>query len=271
VNAVLILPSTYTVDGDPTPLIFMHHGRSGTVTDSTWYSTVANWPNFYNAYLNAGYAVFDVNGAGPYAADNTFNHDYGCPNCILAAYKAYEYIRAHYNVDRKIFVHGTSMGGITAVSFAKNFSNIVRAVGVFSTADLRNYAVTKWPEEVAPRFGYVDAAAMAADGYSELPAFELSVEHYNSSGARQFHGYDYNWKADSTEIHVSAFPVPIKYWHGTADESTSYTWSEEAVKAIRKGGGMAYYRPIAGAGHDICTGGNSTVISEAVMWFNRFR
>ena len=138
VNAVLILPNSYTPTGKPTPLIFMHHGRSGTVTDTTWYTTTQYWPNFYNAYLNAGFAVFDVNGAGPYAADNTYNHDYGCPNCILAAYAAYEYIREHYNVDRKIFVHGTSMGGITAVSFAKNFSNIVRAVGVFSTADRKS-------------------------------------------------------------------------------------------------------------------------------------
>lgn len=273
VNAVLILPDTYSPGGDPTKLIFMHHGASGTVTDATWYSSVANWPNFYNAYLNAGYAVFDVNGSGPYsAADEVYHRDHGCPNGILAAHAAYEYICKNYNVDKRILVHGSSMGGSTAISFTKNFPNIVRAVGLFSPENLRGAAISSYSyaDGTAQNFGYADQAAAAADGYAEMLCAALTVEHYNSSGQRQFHPFDYAWENDSTETHVAQFPAPVKFWHGTADTSTDPQFSEAAVDAIRLGGGMAYYRPVSGAGHNICTGSNSTVINEAVLWFNRF-
>lgn len=270
VNAVLILPDTYTPDGTPTPLIFMHHGQSGTVTDTTWYSSVANWPNFYNAYLNAGFAVFDVNGCGPYsAADETYHRDYGCPNGILAAHAAYEYIRANYNVDARILVHGTSMGGATAIAFTKAFPGIVRAVGLFSPAELRTSATGAYADYIAPNYGYADAAAMASDWYAELVASSLTIKHYKD-GALQEHPFTYDWKNDSTEVHVAEFPVPVKFWHGTSDSTTSPVFSRKAVDAIRLGGGRAYYRPVSGAGHEISTGGDSTVISEAVLWFKRY-
>ena len=272
VNAVLILPSSYAPDGEPTKLIFMHHGQSGTVTDTSWYSNVQNWPAFYGAYLDAGFAVFDVNGCGPYsAADETYHRDYGCPNGLQAALKAYEYICQNYNVDRKLLVHGTSMGGATAIAFAKAFPSIVEAVGLFAPAELRTSATNNtYKSYIATNYGYTDAAAMASDGYAELIASALTVEHYNSSGQRQSHDFTYDWKNDSTETHVARFPVPVKFWHGTSDTTTSPKFSEEAVNAIRRGGGTAYYRPVSGADHGISTGSNSTVINEAVLWFKRF-
>lgn len=273
VNAVLILPSTYTPDGEPTKLIFMHHGASGTVTDTTWYSEVQSWPNFYNGYLNAGFAVYDVNGCGPYSAeDEAYHRDYGCPNGVLAAHAAYEYIIKNYNIDKRIFVHGSSMGGAIAISFPKAFANIVRAVGLFSPAELRGAAIDTYTycDEVASNFGYADQAAAAADNYEEFWASALTMEHYNSSGERQFHPFDYDWRNDDTETHVARFPVPAKFWHGTADTNTSPLFSQKAVNALRLGGCMAFYRPVSGGTHNICTGSNSTVINEAVLWFKRF-
>lgn len=274
VNTVLILPSTYSANGSPTKLILMHHGTSGTVTDTAWYPSVQNWSNFYNAYLNAGYAVYDVNGSGPYSADDTvYRMDNGCPNAVLAAHAAYEYIIKKYNIDKRIFVHGSSMGGTMAISFPKAFPGIVRAVGLFAPAELRAAAISSYTycNEVAVNYGYADQTAAAADGYQEFLASALTMEHYNSSGQRQFHPFDYDWKNDSTETHVASFPVPAKFWHGTSDTSTSPLFSEKAVDALRLGNCMAFYRPVSGAGHNICTGNNSTVINEAVLWFNRFR
>ena len=274
VNAVLILPSTYLANGAPTKLIFMHHGTSGTVTDNSWYSSASSWPNFYNGYLNAGYAVFDINGSGPYSADDgVYHRDNGCPNAVFAAHAAYEYIIKNYNIDKRIFVHGSSMGGTIGISFPKAFPEIVRAVGLFAPAELKDAAISSYSycNQVAVNYGYADQAAAAADGYEEFWASALSMEHYNSSGERQSHPFDYDWENDSTETHVASFPAPIKFWHGTADTSTSPLFSEKAVDALRKGRCMAFYRPVSGGGHNICTGANSTVISEAVLWFNRFK
>ena len=272
VNAVLMVPSTYSAGGNPTKMIFMHHGQSGTVTDTTWYTQTQYWPNFYNAYLNAGFAVFDVNGSGPYsAADEVYHRDYGCPNGLQAAFKAYQYITKKYNIDKKILVHGTSMGGATAIAFAKTYPEIVMAAGLFAPAELRAAATgDNFKEIIAENYGYQSSTAMVNDGYAEVVASNITLEHYNSSGERQFHPFEYDWKNDSTETHVAQFPVPIKLWQGTNDTSVSPTWSEKIIDAIRLGGGMAYYRPISGAGHEVSTGGNSTAVSEGVLWFSRF-
>ncbi len=273
VNTVLILPSTYTPDGEPTKLIFMHHGTSGTVSDTQWYPTASKWPDFYNAYLSAGFAVFDINGSGPYSSsDEVYHRDNGCPNALQAAHKAWEYITKTYNIDKRILVHGSSMGGEIGVSFAKTYPNIVRAVGLFAPAELRAACLSTYTycDYVAQNYGYADQAAAAADGYEEMWACALSMEHFNSSGQRQTHSFDYDWISATSETHVAHFPVPVKFWHGTSDSSTNPLFSQRAVDAIRLGGGMAYYRPVSGGGHDICTGSNSTVISEAVLWFKRF-
>lgn len=273
VNSVLILPNSYKPYGTPTKLIFMHHGVSGTVTDTSWYSNVQHWSDFYNAYLNAGFAVFDINGAGPYsAADETYHKDYGCPNALQAALKAYEHIVSKYNVDKRIMVHGTSMGGATAVAFTKFFPEIVKAVGLFAPAELKDAVVSTYASanDVCINYGYASQAAAEADDFEECKQCALSIEHYNSSGELQNHNFLYDWENDATEKHIATFPVPIKFWHGTADTSTDPLFSEKAVEALRNGGCSAFYRPVSGAGHNISTGSNSTVINEAVLWFKRF-
>lgn len=276
VNAVLALPQSYESGGTPTKAIFMHHGQSGTVTGSSWYSQVANWDDFYNAYLDAGFAVFDVNGSGPYSANDTVYHrDYGCPNGLQAAHKAYEYIIKNYNIDPMIFVHGSSMGGATAAAFAKTYPDIVRAVGLFSPAELRGAAVNSTTSDeiknaVAINYGYESVEAMAAAGYEELKSSYWTVEHYNSNGERQFHPFEYDWKEDDTETHVADFPVPVKVWVGTADTAISPLFCAKIVDALRLGGCMAYLRQIEGGTHTICTGANATVNAEAALWFARF-
>ncbi len=270
VNAVLVLPESYTAHGTPTKLIFMHHGVSGTVSNTQWYGNSVNWTKFYTAYINAGYAVFDVNGVGAYASTNNNNKDYGAPACIQAAIKAYEYILASYNIDPHLYVHGSSMGGATAVAFAKKYPELVRAVGLFAPAELRAAAVgNTYKEIIATNYGYTDAAAMVADGYAELIPSAPTVEHYDGNGARLFLAFADKW-TDVAGTHLCRFPMPVKIWHGTADTDTSPTYSSALIDAIRADGGTAYFRSVEGGTHSISTGADDTVIAEAVLWFNRF-
>ena len=276
VDSVLMLPSNYSPSGEPTKLIFMHHGNTGTVNveDKTWYSEVNTWSNFVNAYLNAGYAVFDVNGCGP-VSDSNANHDYGAFGALQAAFKAYKYILNKYNVSEKIMVHGSSMGGITAYAFAKIFPEIVEAVGLFSPAQLSHSAQSvNLDDYIAVNYGYTDVESMVTDDYSRLISASPSIDFYND-GVKTYKPYTYEWvdnhQTDGLDIECKDFNAPIKIWCGTADTAVNPNYGKELCNAITKKGGLAIFRSVSGATHTMSTGANSTVKSEAVMWFNRFK
>ena len=276
VDCVLRLPSGYSPTGNPTKLIFMHHGNSGTVNveDETWYSESNVWINFVNAYLDAGYAVFDVNGCGP-VSDPNASHDYAAFGALEAAFKAYQYIVANYNINPNILVHGSSMGGATAYAFAKAYGGIVDAIGLFSPALLsRSAQMDSVDDYIAVNYGYADVAAMIADGYSRLILSNPHIE-YLQNGARIDKAYTYDWVnehiVDGLDIVCTDIRVPIKIWCGTADTSVDPKYGDELAKAIVNGGGFALFRAVQDGTHRAGLGGDATVNSEAVMWFNRFK
>lgn len=276
VDCVLRLPSTYSPTGVPTKLIFMHHGNSGTVNaeNETWYSESNVWINFVNAYLEAGYAVFDVNGCGG-VSDPNASHDYAAFGALEAAFKAYQYIVTNYNIKPNILVHGSSMGGATAYAFAKSFGNIVDAVGLFSPALLsRSAQMSSVDDYIAVNYGYTDVAAMVADNYMRLVPSSPTIEYY-ADGIKTTKAYTYDWvnehDTDGLDIVCKDFNMPVKIWCGTADTSVDPKYGEELAKAITNAGGMALFRPITGGVHSACVGGDATVNAEAVMWFDRFR
>ena len=275
VDCVLKLPTSYTSGGDPTRLVFMHHGNSGTVNvaNETWYSEVNVWANFVNTYLNAGYAVFDVNGCGP-VTDSDASHDYGAFGALQAAYKAYEYIKRKYNVKDRIFVHGSSMGGATVYAFAKMFGGIVDAIGLFSPALLsRSAQLDAADDYISVNYGYADVAEMVADNYSHLLPANPTIEYYHD-GVKVEKPYTYDWVNNHTEdgltIICKDFNIPIKIWCGTSDAVVDMNYGDELAKAILSAGGMAIFRPVEGGNHNAGLGNNSTVNAEAIMWFNRF-
>ena len=286
VDCVLGLPTSYTNDGKPTKLIFMHHGQSGTVSadNETWYPESSVWPNFVNEYLNAGYAVFDVNGSGAYNgdADTDANHqDYGCPNAIQAVYKAYAYIINNYNIDPHIFVHGSSMGAVLAYSFAKAHSNIVDAIGLFSPALLFLSATGQSDlsqdslNAIALNYGYSSTAEMVSDGYKNLLQCSPFITFVDSNGTIVEKPYSYNWvdnyEADSLSIKCNDITIPIKIWCGSADTSVNPKNGEALTKALKNTWRTSYFREIQGANHSAGLGANATVRTEAVLWFNRFK
>ena len=273
VDCVLQLPKNYSPGGEPVRLIFMHHGNSGTVNvqNKTWYSEVGSWKTFVNAYLNAGYAVFDVNGCGP-VTDTNASHDYGAFGALQAAYKAYQHICRNYNVKSRIFVHGSSMGGATAYAFAKAFGGVVDAIGLFAPALLpRSAQLASAKEYIAVNYGYADSAEMVADGYSHLLSATPCIQFFDS-GTKIEKPYTYDWvnTADGYTKFCADFKIPVKIWCGTADDVVDIQYGNKLAEAIKNAGGLAIYRAVDGVGHTGAIGASSLVNSEAVMWFDRF-
>lgn len=277
VDCVVKFPATYSPGGKPTKLIFMHHGNSGTVNSEaeTWYSESNVWINFVQGYLEAGYAVFDVNGCGP-VSDEGASHDYGAFGALQAAYKAYKYIVDKYNVDSRIFVHGSSMGGATAYAFAKAYGGIIDAIGLFAPALLsRSAQMDSVYDYVAVNYGYNDVTSMEEDDYTHLLSANPHIDYYDTeTGAKILKPYIYDWVnnhvSDGLNIVCRDFQIPVKIWCGTSDTSVDPHYGDALAEAISNGGGLAIFRPVENGTHSAGLGGNSTVIAEAVMWFDRF-
>jgi len=276
VNAVVMLPSTYKAYGKPTKAIFLHHGQSGTVTDTTWYSQAdqTTWKALLNSYLNAGFAVFDVNGCGPADGTTRYHRDYGCFNGIQAAYKAYQYLIATYNIDARIFVHGGSMGGATAISFVKAYPGIVSALVLFAPAEVaRSAQTTSYRLDIAQNYGYADIAAMEADGYKNLIPAMPDVEHYDAEGNRVFLPVTADWAVGSAYTgltNLCKLPCPVKAWHGADDDTTRPAYTRALITAAFNAGVQAFYTEVSGVGHELTVGASATANAEAVLWLSRF-
>jgi pimeloyl-ACP methyl ester carboxylesterase len=234
------------------------------------------WNKFVDGYLAAGYAVFDVNGCGPVSVTGA-SHDYGAFGALQAAYKAYKYIVDKYNVEERIFVHGSSMGGVTAYAFVKAYGGIVDAVGLFAPAMLsRSAQMDSVDDYIAVNYGYEDVAEMTADNYANLISANPHIDYYDAAtGAKVVKPFTYdcvnNYASDGLDIYCDELRKPIKIWCGTSDTSVDPNYGDALAKAITNSGGLAVFRPISGGTHNAGLGNNSIVISEAVMWFDRFK
>lgn len=272
VDCAFSLPSTYSEIGKPVPLVFMHHGKSATIdaTNQTWCSQYANWSTLISTLNTAGYAVFDING---YDQAPNGHSDYSCPVAVRAFTKAYEYITSHYNVQKQIYSCGYSMGTTMAVTIAKQFPRLVKAVGLFCPVLLQQSASGNVNDEIiATAYGYADAAAMRADDYAKLMSQVIGVNYYDSNGIRVFKNAGYNWfsNPDNLTVEVTDIFMPIKSWTGENDGSASPDAGLYIQEAMFNGCKEAYFHQIPGGTHTIGAGGNTTVNDELVLWLNRF-
>ena len=250
VYCALKLPSTYTQLGKKSKLVMLCHGSGRNVygEESSWVN-VAPYNALVNAFVNAGYAVFDCNG---YANDYYGHEVWGAPKGVQAWRKAYDYVVKNYNVDENFSIYGFSMGGLTALNIAfSNFPNI-KCVAVGS------------------------------------PVLDL-VKCWNGNAKDNMqHSYDMtNYDTDKVAGSNPIANVidgkcyksipPLRIWYGgteTGAESTgAYVEKEDAkklVNALKSSNSIASYREVEGCGHGICYGENSSVNAEIVMFFNRY-
>lgn len=236
VPSVLWLPTNYTTTGKKTPLVMMAHGHGEYVDSNGNWGSNQTWIAWKNQLVNAGYAVFDVNGY-----DNTIamgSKSWGSPRAIEAYYKAYLFILQNYNVDEKIIVTGGSMGGMAALNFANAHSDVIRCVLAY-----------------APCLDFLNQG-----GGNSLWVTEYKAS-YGTDTAKNVDGW--------SPINIKHLSVPLKIWHGTGDTTIAHSYSQTLIDNLKANNSPCELRLLNGASHDVAYG-NATVMAESLIFMNRF-
>lgn len=261
-NAVISLPTNYNPYGDPVPLIMLCHGQSARVnaTDRKWFGNSADFLRLLRGFTGAGYAVFDVGSTNPDNPDIAFA-DWGNPALMGAYIKAWEYVKAHYNVEHRLFIYSESMGTMAALNMLKWYpSDIVTAINSAPRTNLEKYVPTTTMiggysvgDAIRLRYGFTDA--------SELPHRLIGYDNYHQIVT-----------ISGTDYVFHQFP-PVKVLAGGDDDANDNLLETRAYyAALINSGNVINYREVAGVNHhDMCYLITGDTLQECVDWFNRFR
>lgn len=234
-DGVLILPKSYTTDGKATRLVITCHGAGGTVTTDD----AQIIPKPLTKYLVAnGYAVMDVNGLPEEYAKLQgidLRNNIGSPIAIRSYVKAYFYCVNNFNLQREVFVHGASMGGISSTNLVLSGQIPVIAHSAFCPVlDTFNEIFTHpW-----------------SDG---LPKYAMSKIYDFDKDANGEFVYDENKLAGFNPVNnakAKYYPVPVKFWHCIDDPVVNYQVTEKFIKTLKDNGLPAYLRPFSYGGHE---------------------
>lgn len=249
----LKLPKAYTTTGKQTKLAVCMHGAGGVVYDGhpgelSGFSTLCD---------NENYAILDCNGVDGVTTTEGSAEHMGNPVALRAYKKAIDYVVEHYNVEDMIYLHGHSMGGLTALNFTNMFPNVVKVLGLhYPVTDLYNQAFLhpwypeKTKQDLAKYYVFSDASGSTYEaekviGYNPIKNKTVTIG-----------------ESDYTNLQV-----PVKIWHGNADTAVNYEYSVKLVDAIKRNGGIADIRVLDGVGHNA---GSGAMVTELRRWFNRF-
>ena len=258
VSCAIKLPPNYSPDGVPSKLIMLCHGSSNLgLFDGGWTDN-AGYNNIVTAFNNAGYAVFDCNG---YKDDEAGWNSFGAPRGLEGYRKAYDYVTRNYNVEKEFSIYGFSMGGLVAMNLVCTGMPNVKCVGLGS------------PVLNVKEFCYDLGMSTAAVNLAHGVATDAS---YNKAMLRGFDPIQNVISEDGVNVFRRTIP-PVKIWFGAnetginADNQTVNKGNAPVIcEAIRNAGGVAYYKEIANAAHEICYGNNEYAVNEFVYWINRF-
>lgn len=258
-SCVLQLPKSYVSDGRRTKVIMLCHGLSSDVNYEEWGNNGATF-NAMIAYFNdCGYAVFDTNGARPTTdTDPVYKEGrvlptIGAPKAVEAYNKAFEWVRDNYNVYDKVYVLGASQGGLCAWNYTFTYPHKVAAIGLF--AGFSNLKLQAWE----------NLASTWREYFGEYYGFNNPIVTYE----------DEKTIGSNPVLRINAegkcfLNNPTKFWVGANDDAHFGAQGKRMIDAIQLSGGIAYFRVISGAGHEIAGGANLVANEELILWFNRF-
>ena len=253
VNCVMKLPGNYSVYGKPTKLVMLCHGAGKGVntTDSTdtWIKEVG-YNNIVNSLLSNGYAIFDCNGI---ANDLYHCNFWGEQRGVEAYRKAYQYIVNNYNVEKDFSIYGFSMGGLTALQIGSSMFPNIKCIALGSPVT-----------NIKAIWDNTESAPLLAELYGMNNA--ITYEPLKVIGCDPTMSI-----MTINDINYFNKPLPpLKVWYGSTEIQPSPVDAQNIVNAIKNSNGVAHFRTVDGAGHEICFGANEYVNAEIVMWLNRF-
>lgn len=111
----MLLPSSYSVYGEPTKVIIMCHGSDD--YGELWNNKMTeNYNDYYGYWVKEGYAVVDFYAnSSKYSTRN--NESQGTPTSVSVIEQGWEWLCEHYNIDKTgCYVSCKSLGGLAALS-----------------------------------------------------------------------------------------------------------------------------------------------------------
>lgn len=274
----IIFPKSYQHKGDKITVIAMLHGASGVVSPSVLGYSNSGWISWRQLYLDAGFAVMDINGYGVSTNNDEKSRHWGNPSSVETLKHAFDFLKKNFNINDKIILQGSSMGGILAISYALTYPNDVLCIGNFAPGILCRMA--KWAsysQSVAIAWGYNSAQELINDKLSNFIGYDLfMMGFFIHNGLIQdidWGNFDCDSYIDNQEVIIKIhMNIPYRVWVGTLDTESPYKLSKLIVNALRNGGSNATYRIYEGVGHGMCSGSEytPTLYNEALNWYKRF-
>lgn len=247
VDCILSLPESYSPFGQAAKLLMMCHGAGQGV--NTW-KEHDGYKDIVQKFVDRGYAVFDCNG---FRNDELGWSFWGDRRGVEAWRKAYKYVTDHYNVEKTFSIYAFSMGGLTALQLAFHAFPGINCIALGSPVvnlkacweDTSVRAVLKTLYGLGTEWD--DMAVAGSDPYKRIT--ELGGVKY-----------------------CFASLPPIKVWYGSTEQSygVNKQYAIDLVDAIKNAGGIADYREVNGAGHEISYGGNEICNAEYLVYIERY-
>lgn len=247
-RALLILPINYSDTGDQTPIILHAHGRTGFVNDSQWCGNKDTHIQLIANYLNAGYAVFDVDNTEL----DTAAADLGCPQLVSSYLQAYEYIQQHFNVEKKISIHSRSFGTFAALRVMREIPELVKcAVMTGPWVSMESvYSYNAYRKDIALKFGFSDNTG-------------------NSYEAEKLVGYD-----PYTDIDTEEYWLPPTFWMMAQNDANANNMHPAAETFISKLNdlGCITQKEIYDTDHTgVCSLNSAEMTADALAFLDKYQ
>ena len=254
VDCVLSLPLRYKPIGNPCKLIMMCHGAGKGVSGAGSWLNDSGYNTLVSMFNSYGYAVFDCNGFKNDALGWSF---WGNQRGVEAWRKAYKYVTDYYNVEKTFSIYAFSMGGLTAMNLAfQGFPNIDSIALGSPVLDLHK-------------------AWESTDGTKAVINTLYDMTTWDEAKVVGDNPYKHIIEINGIDYCPYQLP-PIKIWYGSTETNNASNPSidkdiaKDFVDAITNSGGYAYYREVAGRGHEICYGMSSVVNQEILYFIERY-
>jgi len=258
----IVLPKSYTDNGEPTRLIIVCHGASTNLEE--YQST--DLVEFSQTYwVSLGYAIMDMYASPPELASGSEMH-YGNPVVLECYEKGFWYVMENFNLKKDgIFVVGSSMGGLSAFQIVQSqrfpvLAQVANApvTDIFKQAYCNPWAKTIYQRErIAAYFGFegekpeftelkpipsrneIDYFKENFDKilqYSPIFAAVTDGDIYGVLSKIPLHEAAPDCEEAALYAQLSAtHPCPLLIIHNKDDSRVSYRYSEYLYGMIKRG------------------------------------